>query len=258
MLLRETGFLFGGIHSYWDMGLQYVEKDGHIAIPDIKRNAYQIAGQSGTVLLPGEAWQPFNMEGSLYPVEEPPTQAAAQRLLRRVAEWLSGGRKPLIYDYEPEVFYLAELSAQTKWTLRTWFGGELQIRFVTQPFAYNVQADEATETMDDSGYMDITVHTGRPAPLQAVVENTGTAPITSVLIGSGIDFSGLNVTAGQKLEITCETPMGAVVGTSNALPKAVSFAPTFLQPGENTLQIGLGFGSGTRSAKVTIRARGRW
>ena len=40
MLLRESGFSFDGRHSRRDMGLLYVEKEGHIAIPEIKRNSY--------------------------------------------------------------------------------------------------------------------------------------------------------------------------------------------------------------------------
>ena len=84
MLLSETGFTFGGVHSRRDMGLIYIEKDGHIAIPEIRRNSYQIAGMSGTVLTDGEAWQPFGLEGTLVPAEEPATQAQAQALLRDV------------------------------------------------------------------------------------------------------------------------------------------------------------------------------
>ncbi|MGX8705376.1 MAG: hypothetical protein ACSW8J_02255, partial [bacterium] len=108
LLLRETGFTFGGVHSRDDMGLIYAEKDGHIAIPEIRRNSYQIAGMSGTLLLPGEAWQTFTLEGTLYPAEEPRTQAEAQALLRDVSAWLTSGRERLIFDYEPSVYYLAE------------------------------------------------------------------------------------------------------------------------------------------------------
>ena len=49
MLLKESGFTFGNKHSRRDMGLIYAEKDGHIVIPEIKRNSYSIAGMSGTL-----------------------------------------------------------------------------------------------------------------------------------------------------------------------------------------------------------------
>jgi len=114
--LKESGFTFGNKHSRRDMGLIYAEKDGHIAIPEIKRNSYSIAGMSGTLLLAGEAWQPFTLEGTLYPAIEPESQADAQDLLRSISAWLTNGRQRLIFDYEPNVYYMAELSAASKWT----------------------------------------------------------------------------------------------------------------------------------------------
>ena len=259
MLLRETGFTYGGKHSRDDMGLLYAEKDGHIAIPEIKRNSYSIAGMNGTVLLPGEAWQPFNLEGTLYPAREPRTQAQAQALLRKVAAWLTAGRQQLIFDYEPAVYYLAELSAASKWSLRNWFGGELPIRWTAQPFAYSVEeTSSSTTTTGTSASLTLQLDTGQPAPLKLTVENTGTATITRVSV-SGITLDGLSLTAGRKLVIDSEPPVGAVIGSQNALPFATAFTPATLQAGSNAISVALTYGSSSgRSAKITASARGRW
>lgn len=259
MLFRETGFTFGGVHSRNHMGMIYVEKEGHIAIPEIRRNSYQIAGMSGTVLMDGEAWQPFNLEGSLYPAEEPATQAAAQALLRDLSAWLTAGRQRLIFDYEPGIYYDAELSAYSKWSLRNWFGGELQIRFLAQPFARNVTQDEANATMSGyGGSVSLSVNTGLPAPMQLIVQNTGSAVITDVTVAASIIFTGMSITPGQTLTIDCETPMGAKIGSANALQYATAFAPVYLDNGVNLVAVGLNFGSGSGQARVTVRARGRW
>ena len=256
MLLRETGFSFGGVHSRDDMGLIYAEKDGHIMIPEIRRNAYQIAGMSGTVLMPGEAWQPFNLEGTLYPAEEPRTQAEAQELLRNVSEWLTVGRQRLIFDYEPGKFYDAELSAQSKWSLRNWFGGELQIRFLAQPFAWNVEEATGTRDISASGSVGvgISVETGLPTPLKITVENTGGSAISEVSIGGDIAFMGLPLSPGQTLTIDTAPPAGAMIGSVNALPCATRFRPILLNNGMNTRSVVINRGS----ARVTFRTRGRW
>ena len=258
MLLSETGFTFGGVHSRDDMGLIYAEKDGHIAIPEIRRNIYQIAGMSGTVLMPGEAWQTFFLEGTLYPAEEPRTQAEAQQLLRAITAWLTAGRQRLIFDYEPSVYYLAEISTAAKWSLRNWFGGELPIRFTVQPFAYNVEENTNTvEITGSSATVQLSVETGQPAPLKLTVENTGTAAITRVTV-QGITLKNMSLANGQTLVIDCEPPMGAVIGSQSAMQYASSFAPVQLDNGVNRIPVTLSFGSGTTRANVTASARGRW
>ena len=261
MLLRETGFSFGGVHSRDDMGLIYAEKDGHVMIPEIRRNAYQIAGMSGTVLLPGEAWQTFFIEGTLYPAEEPRTQAEAQALLRDVSAWLtagggpSAGRQRLIFDYEPEVYYEAELSTQSKWSLRNWFGGELPIRFTAQPFAWNVQESEASRELTGSGSISVSVDTNLPAPLKLTVEGiSGT--LTSLSVG-GIRLEGMSLGSGQRLVVDTAPPAGATIGGQSAMQYVRAFAPVMLHNGANSVQVTLGF-SGSGRARVTAAARGRW
>ena len=258
VLLSETGFTFDGRHSRRDLGLIYAEKDGHIAIPEIKRNSYSIAGMSGTLLLAGEAWQPFNLEGTLYPAIEPATQADAQDLLRSVSAWLTAGRKRLIFDYEPGIFYMAELSAASKWSLKNWFGGELQIRWTAQPFAYNVEEDTATLDVTSGGNKSLTLraYTGVPAPLKLTIKNTGSAPITRVSCG-GITLEGMSISANQTLTIDSEPPAGAKIGSSNALPYATAFQPYMVNNGNNTIYVSLTFGSGTAGATITASARGR-
>lgn len=267
MLLSESGFTFGGKHSYDDMGLIYAEKDGHIAIPEIKRNAYSIAGASGTLLLPGETWQPFILEGTLYPALEPATQADAQDLLREVAAWLTGGRQKLIFDYEPNVYYLAELSASCKWSLRNWFGGELAVRWTAQPFAYNVDENTSvTSLTGNSVQMGLNLIGTQRAPLTVKIENTGLAAISEVRVADDLYFQGINLGAGQSITITTEPPAGARIQRSggsaeDAMPYAALFRPVTLAPGMSQVIVRCiyDYVSGdTTGMRVTLSARGRW
>ena len=262
MLLRETGFTFNGLHSRDDMGLQYVEKDGHTIIPRIERNAYEIAGVSGTVLMPGETWKTIPFEGTLYPLQERATQAEAQQMLRWVAAWLTAGRSRLIFDYEPGVYYLAELSGQSKWSLKNWFGGELPVQFEAQPYAYNVSEDSATvTTANENATVSINVNTGKIVPAKIQVQNIGSAPIGGVWV-NGIAMAGMELTSGQTLTINMESPIGATIdrdgNIENALPYAYYFPIVHLYGGVNDIGFLLSYGSGTKGARITVSGRGRW
>ena len=260
MLLRETGFTFGGLHSRSDMGMQYAEKDGHTITPRIRRNSYEIAGVSGTVLFDGETRDTIPFEGTLFPAAEPETQAEAQQLLRRVGAWLTDGRQKLIFDYEPGVYYLAELSAETKWSLKNWFGGELSIRFEAQPYAYSVQESSATGNITGTTFSHtFTLQTGEPAPISLQVLNTGTAPITGVQIGDKVKLENMNVATNKAIVINLEPPIRATAGGQNALPYATRFSPILLSGGrQETVTVTLSYGTGNRGAQVRISARGRW
>ena len=241
------------------MGLLYAEKDGHTIIPKINRNTYEIAGVSGTVLMDGETLDTIPFEGTLYPAIERASQAEAQQMLRNVAAWLTAGRCRLIFDYEPGRYYLAELSAASKWSLKNWFGGELPIRFDAQPFAYNVSENSATaNTTGTTATVTLNVSTGQKAPLKLQVKNTGASPITGVQIGSAVILAGMNLTNGQTLTINMEPPIGAQIGNTNALPYATAFAPILLANGANNINVQLTYGSGTKGAQITASARGRW
>ena len=263
MLLRETGFSFNGLHSRDNFGLIYAEKEGHNIIPGIVRNEYQIAGISGTILLPGETRKPMVFDGTLYPAQERATQAQAQQLLRQVAAWLTAGRCPLIFDYEPGLFYMAELTDASKWSLKNWFGGELPITFTAQPFAYRATVNSATvNATGAAATVTVNVQTGERAPLVMTIKNTGAATITGVQISIGnetpVILAGMTLAAGQTLTIDMETPIGATIGSSNALPYATAFTPVQLANGVNNIYIQFTYGSGTKGAQITAQARGRY
>ena len=263
MLLNETGFTFNGEHSYGTHGLIYSERDqGHPAIPRAERNEYRIAGRSGTVLFEGETHNTLTFSGSLYPHEEPKTQKDAQRLIRRVQQWLTAGRQKLIFDYEPNRYYMAQLSSQSDWTLKNWFGGELSVTFEAQPYAYDVLESVWTAAGSTSITLNPNMATLYPAPLEILVTNTGTAQLTGCTVSLDgvqmISFTTLTINNGKWLRITCETPIGAMSGSVNALPRCTAFAPILLTQGAHTVALALTYGSGTPGASVRLAARGRY
>ena len=267
MLLKETGFTFNGEHSYNNYGLIYSEKDaGHAIIPQIRRNEYQIAGQSGSVLFAGEEYQVMSFSGTLYPHEEYETQADAQQLIRRVQAWLTAGRCPLIFDYEPTRYYMAQLSKQSAWSLKNWFGGEIGITFEAQPFAYDVMESEWTGTGSTSITLSPGMVTLQPAPAVIEITNTDAAQLTGVTVSldsvQKIVFSGLTVAENGILRISSETPIGATVtasgSTQDVMAKCTKFSPITLSAGVHTVAIALTYGTGNKAASVKLKARGRY
>ena len=273
MLLRETGFAFNGIHSYGQMGFYYSESGAaHTAWPQVTRSEYEIAGRSGTVLMPGEQLKTLTFSGALYPRQEPKSQADAQRMIRRAQEWLLAGRCPLVFDYEPEVYYLAQLSRAAQWSLKNWFGGELSISFDAQPYAYAAAETKATAaTTGTSVRLSLRMATLWPAPINLKITNTGTdMPITDVSVRLNdeemITLSGYtSFTRLVKMYLNSDTPAGCElensVGKWSGMMRATKFQPMMAAQGENRIDVTLTYSAtatGTPGASIEAAARGRW
>lgn len=262
MRLNEINFTFGGRHCLRDFGAVYVEKSGHAMSPDIRRNEYEIAGMAGSILMPGDLPQTLTFEGTLYFLDDPPTQAAAQERLRRMAAWLTDGRQRLIFDYEPGRYYMASVDSGTQWRHSGWMGG-LDIEFTAQPYAYAVQETRASaSTTGTSAEITLTLDTGVDAPLSIAIANTGTAAITGATLtanGRTAAFTGMHLAPGASLDIEMEPPIGATLSSGeSALPHAAQLDMLRAQRGAQTITAALTYGSGTKGAQITARARGRW
>lgn len=261
MLIAESGFSFNGKHCR-DFGCMWSEDDGRVIVPETLRSEYEIAGRSGTVLLPGETRRCFNYSGILTMMQEPASEQEAQTRLRALAAWLSAGRCKLVTDYEPSRYYWAQLDGRQTWTTKDWFAGQLKVKFLCQPWAYAVK--ETTQAITGLSSESITLNavliTGQPAPLRLTVANTGSTAITGVSVGDGVQLSGLHLAQGQSVTLDFEPPIGATLSTGgNALPFTSAFRAIKLQNGSNTLQVRLTWaGSSGRSASIVAAARGRW
>lgn len=267
MLQNEMGFTFAGRHTS-EFGLVWVENKAHTLAPDVSRNEYTIAGKSGTVLLDGETRKPLEFPGSLYLVDnEPENQREAQRKAREILAWLCQGRQRLVFDYEPERFYLAQVDSAITWNLANWFGGEISITLTAQPYAYSSQADRGTAELSKTGSpgreqteIRVNVHTMHPAPIEIQITNRGTSPINSVAVMDGrIDIDGLQMGQGRTLTISMEEPIDACFEDgSSALPYAQRFDLVTLEAGTQYIPVALGFGGTDHQAGISLAVRGRW
>lgn len=271
----ESGFTFAGKHCLRDFGCVWGEKDGRKFAPPTSRNSYQIAGVSGTLLLPGYTREATEYGGTLYLVREPRTMHEAAQRMREIAAWLCAGRDRLILDAEPERYYLAQVDDALQWSLAGWFGGQIAVNFVVQPYAYNLHTDSASTSAQGTSAaptlhgLTLRVRTGEPAPLVITITCRGSAPVTAAGIALGdnsrrVEFVGLNLTTGQTLRVDMEPPAGAVIlgadgaELGSALPYAGRFDYIALARGEQTVAVSLTFGDGTGDAWIGVSIRGRY
>lgn len=262
----ESNFSFAGKHCMTDFDLLYVEdNDTRVVSGDTALNTYEIAGMSGTLRYGGERHEVHRRMGHLYPMTSPPSEAAAQELMRRVAAWLKGaGRERLIFDHEPDRYLLAECASELVWSKKSWMEGGLDVTFDCQPYAYALRESVASASIGASGSVTITVDTGAPAPLCATITNTGSAALTGIKLimgGRWWEFVGMSIAKNGVLRVSMERPVGASItqgGTAtNALPCCERLDDLTVKGAASVSVLATYAGSGG-GAHVTLTARGRW
>lgn len=234
MSVAEVNFSFNGLHCLRDFGCIYIENDRRTVSPETRRNEYEIAGVSGTILLGDQvAHSVYTLTGTLVPMKSPESMQAAQELARRVSAWLKSGRGVLIWDYEPTQMHYAEVITATEWNTQAWMDGGLAITWQVQPYTYDLTPTVCRKTFEaGSNEMTVPVYTGIPCPVSVAVTNEGTSAITRVKIstaaGQVVEMSkGLSLAAGAVLRLNMDPPIGAAIEVSgrqtNALRHAVRF-----------------------------------
>lgn len=260
MHLSETGFTFNGKHSYRDMGCLWVE-DGHEIIPSFDYNELEIARRDGTmVLASGTRREKMKHSGTLYLLNEPRSQAEAQQMIRRISTWLGCGQQQLIYDYEPDKYYLAMIAGGSTWSIEHWFGGEIPVTFELQPLAYNTQETRVTAS-ETKATLDIpfTMHTGVDAPLSISITNTGKAiTFLTVYVNDEQVLTVSSLAVGKTLQMDSDVPCGVYMNNDLATGMAITtgFKPALVHDGENRITIACT--SSGPGISATITARGRY
>ena len=261
--VMECNFTFDGKHCLRDFDCIYVFNKSRPVSPDSHFHTFEVSGASGTLMY-GDArtHDVLTHKGALYLMHTPGSDAAALRMYRQIGAWLKVGRRRLTWDYEPDRYLLAEIAAGTDYTETGWPDGGLEIAMRCQPLAYDLQEAMVSGTLTDTAAcaLMLPLYTGEPAPVCCDITNTGAAVMTGVSVAVGdkqVTFTGLTLAAGQTLRVDMEAPIGATVGSANALPKATRF-DYLTASGPATVTVTPTFGSGTKQATVRVHARGRW
>lgn len=261
----DNGFYFDGKHSLTDWGV--------IAIKDKKRTiaapgevlSYRVGGLQGTVAFTDQqTLREYNVPVKLYAARDLGSETAATRLWRQLAEWLTVGRRKLIWDSEPDKYLLAECT-ELVGDPSDWIEEGLKVTFKVQPGLRSVQPARMQMVIADGDWHGGTMYvdSGLPAPVELRVTNTGVSAITGVhaVVGArGVHLDGLTLEANDTLLISMEVPAGVEIlhpdGTKDdALPHALQFE--YMEGRGGTAVRVKVEGSGAR-AEAIITARGVW
>lgn len=231
--LPPVNFSFDGKHCYRDFGMVWIFTQ-RPASPQQEDPGIAIGGMSGTIRLESEedepVYLPMKVSGKLCPMSTPPSQQAAWKRWHEITSWLRVGRRPLIFDADPDKRYMAEVLDEIVWDESQWDEGELSVNFLLQPYAEDVRESRAVAGMGASGSLMLELGGNRRAPVSFEIENTGSASLTACSVGVGgrsVKLSGFRVAPGARLQIQMEPPIGAELHTDAGVIDAMPYATRF-------------------------------
>lgn len=277
MLPSELGFSFGDKHCMSDFGLIFVPSDIDLGGP-VTRDEYEIAGVDGTLLFPKAKREAYRISGTLYAWNRDAAWYASQERvsadLRSAVTWLRSGRQKLCFDWESDVYYIAQVDDQLTWSYKSFIEGGLSLSFSVQPLRYMKVADTAEKTVSSSpASVTLNLRGSLSAPLCAVITNLGLKMLKNISVtrgGKSVSLSGVNLQTAEKLIISGEAPVGARVEYSgvsvDALPYVTAFDEVTAEPGANTVNVTVSFGDDStngesytdaKKLKIELSARGR-
>lgn len=229
----DNGFTFDGQHSLVDWGV--------IAIRDKKRPisapgqtlSYAIGGLQGTLAF-GDAvtLQEYTAAVTLYAAHPLDSETAATALWRQLTAWLCVGRRPLIWDSEPDKYVMAEVT-NLSGEKSSWVEEGLKVTFRMQPELRGVECASTRLSIRSTERCtgQLRIDSGLDAPICLRLTNAGAATVTGLTVSAGgrsVELSGFSLGKGDALALNMETPVDATLvrgnGTQeNALPFAQRF-----------------------------------
>lgn len=269
-MIIDNNFSFDGRHCLSDMGLIYVPAPTRNLIAPRRVVSYAVGGVSGRVAYGDDSVaDEYQTTGVLYAAGDLRSETEARALWRRVAAWLTVGRRQLIWDSEPDRYIIAE-AVQLTMSEYGWLDGGLQVTWLCQPYSWerHLQIAAQAELTTDYPAMVAQLHveTGRPAPVTVQVDVTGTAALTALEIvvgGKRVSLAGMELVGGVELEITMEHPIGATVTwldgrQSSALPHMEQMEELQIPSDGAETSATATFAGDGGAAVVRIAARGCW
>lgn len=263
---KDLGFIFNGKHTFRDFGLIFIPDAAPLAGGASQRNEYEVSGSESSVIFEGDRRKPFKLSGALYLLNDLPGVSAAGELFRRVSAWLKVGRRELILDYDPDVYYLAQVDDGLTFTDKTWMEGGIPVSFTCQPAARDRAICTTRGSINELSGTDVDftliMRGEKPADISVTVTNLSTYPITGLTVslnGKQWVLDGVSVGEDWTAHIVTEPPVDAfkqsgdtVTSLLSGITKAEKLQAV---PGANTVTLNIVSGGSRAQADVEILAR---
>jgi predicted phage tail component-like protein len=171
------GFSYNGIHgSTYEIVARSVDR---VLLPALRSKQLEIPGRHGTYDFGENTYANRIVSVSLEYVGESFTELRTRA--REISAWLTGvnGAKRLIFDDEPDKYYMAKIYNQMALS-NIFKQGKTEAAFECEPFAYSVTlftdtasvtASGSTLTVSSSGTID--------TPFTVILQNNGISAIST-------------------------------------------------------------------------------
>lgn len=244
------GLTFNNIHS--SQFNAYLKSKNRMTLPARRKREIAIPGKDGTYDFGGNTFDNKVIEVQLTLNEN--SLYELRRKARQIAAWLSTSvRQPLIFDDEPDKYYLAKVydSISPEEIADT---GIVSVKFECEPFAYLLvsTAEEITWGSNISWGSDVTWGNSSnytfsiSSPKEIMVDNPGTYKLRPVIVITG-SFSSISISVNGKTFNYTEAVSNETVTINNAkytvkkgsVNKLNISAGDFLElnPGENDITV---------------------
>ena len=235
----SSNFTFDGKHCLNDMHCIF-KQDSLTAIPQVMRNAYEIAGRSGSIRyddgLARLAEKPFS--GTFYLLDADSstklmTGQAVHDRIHALASWLiNAKRAPLILDGDAGRYYEAEVIDTGEISYDDWANGAIDVTFTLQPYCQDIDSKIVHNaiSLSAAAWKDFSLsavgNVGYTTPMILAIKNNGSSAISDLRIRyydednatKDMRFYGNSfaLNAGQTLTINSIT-FDATIGSTQAL-----------------------------------------
>jgi phage-related protein len=235
----SANFTFDGKHCLNDMHCIF-KPSSLTAIPEVVRNAYEIAGRSGTLRYDDGLARltEKTYTGTLYLLDPESstnlmTEQQINERVHAIACWLINAKRAhLILDSDAGRYYEAEIITTGEISFDDWANGAIDITFTLQPYCQDIASAiiHSSLSLSASAYKDFNLSAGGDVgyttPLVLAIKNNGSSAITDLRVKyydednaeKVLRFNGNSFAlgAGQTLAINSIT-YDATIGSTQAL-----------------------------------------
>ena len=168
----KNGFTFNDRHSS-EFGITY-KADSRVLLPEKRRSGIMVPGRSGAYYQYDGA---YNAREETFTCYFQPQQGKTTAITtRNIAGWLSG-RGRIIFDDEPDKYYIAVLAGAPPLDRHLKFG-EFELTFLyNPPFAFSIAEQIMSLTL---GTNRIQYKGTEATPARIIITNNGTGAIQTI------------------------------------------------------------------------------
>ena len=211
------GLTFNGKHSFNDLGLIMFSQNRPI-LPEAKIITEEISGKDGeydfSTVNPDKRIKYKNRSMEIkFTIKERDLITLRQKA-HSVAEWLACGEQNLIFDDDPNVYWIAKVTNKVDLEHQIIITKEFTVYFSCKPYCYSSTLTTSTHAVAANGSKTV-ANSG--TYVKPVIRISGACDTISFAVNGKTLTYTAPIAVGQPIEIDCEGGTAYKSGTSSVL-----------------------------------------